>query len=103
MPYLSCSTVPIMGMTVPELGTGVEMSEEVEVERTFPLSDGDCVVLDPDYLDPACEAEGVLAIQWSVERGLWVLYGSTDAKGYSQEWIAPGAVPAAGAKLRPVN
>lgn len=63
-----------------------------EEERPFLLSDGDCMVFDPEYLDPEMEPVGVLAAQFSMDRGLWALHGFHDAAGrYQQEWreVAP--------------
>ena len=62
------------------------------------------MVFDPDYVDLSAEATGVLAIQWTVERGLWALIGSYDEAGkYSQGWVEVGRSQEPRAKLRPVN
>lgn len=76
---------------------------DAEAESPFLLGDGECMVFDAEYLDPAAEAVGVLAVQWSVDRGMWALIGSHDDAGkYSQGWVEVGrASPRA--KLRPVN
>lgn len=72
-------------------------------ERPFQLSDGECVVFDPSYLDVEVEAVGVLAAQFTIEGGLWALVGSHDDSGrYSQGWVEAGR-KATSAKLRPVN
>lgn len=73
-----------------------EPEEEIEELEGSPetrvgLADGDFVVLDPDYLDPRGEAQGVLALLHSIERGQWVLIGKGEGDGYSQEWVAVGA------------
>lgn len=79
------------------------MTDETEDERPFSLNDGDCCIFDPEYMDPETESVGALAVQWSIEKGLWVLIGSHDDGGrYSQEWREVGA-SRTGAKLRPVN
>lgn len=72
-------------------------------ERPFQLSDGECVVFDPEYLDPETEAVGVLAVQYGVDKGLWTLFGYHDDLGrYFQEWRETAPLRAGG-KLRPVN
>lgn len=72
-------------------------------ERPFQLSDGECVVFDPEYLDPETEAVGVLAVQYGVDKGLWTLFGYHDDSGrYFQEWRETAPLRAGG-KLRPVN
>ena len=76
---------------------------EVDDERPFLLSDGDCMVLDPEYLDAEAQAVGVLAIQWSVDRGLWALVGRGGGdEPYTQAWEPSGAV-GSGKRLRPVQ
>ena len=78
--------------------------EEVEAERPLLMGDGDFMVLDPDYLDPACEAVGVLAILHSLDRGQWVLMGrGGEGEPYTQTWEAVGAEAKNGKRLRPVN
>lgn len=78
--------------------------EDEDDERPFLLSDGSCMVFDSEYLDAEYESIGVLAVQFAVERGLWVLFGFHDEAGtYQQEWrqVAPERV--SGKRLRPVN
>lgn len=76
---------------------------DAEAETPFLLSDGECMVFDAEYLDVEVEAVGVLAVQFTADRGLWALIGSHDDAGaYSQGWVEAGRkIPAA--KLRPVN
>lgn len=77
------------------------MTSEAEDERPFSLSDGDCIVFDPEYLDPETESVGVLATQWSLDRGLWSLVGRhTDSGQYEQEWVQAGVQSK---RLRPVS
>lgn len=78
------------------------MTDETEDERPFSLGDGDCIVFDPAYLDTETESEGVLAVQWSSERGLWSLVGRhADSGQYEQVWLQAGAPT--GKRLRPVS
>jgi len=80
----------------------VSTEDEPEVADVY-LADGECVIFDPDYLDPACEAQGVLGMQYSVDRGLWVLVGEGEGVDYTQQWRAVGAEASKpGKKLRPV-
>lgn len=80
------------------------MTDEAEDERPFLLGDGDCMVFDAEYLDPEIETVGVIAVQFSLDRGLWVLWGGHDGGDkYFQEWRQAGAERAAGKRLRPVN
>jgi hypothetical protein len=75
-----------------------------EGERPFLLSDGECMVFDAEYLDPETESVGVLAVQFSLDRGLWVLMGrGGDGEPYTQSWEAIGTESRAGKRLRPVN
>lgn len=82
------------------------MTDEAEDERPFVLSDGDCMVFDTEYLDTETESVGVLAVQFSVDRGLWALIGrGGDGEPYTQTWEAIGADVKVGkpsARLRPV-
>jgi len=70
-------------------------------ERPFQLTDGDCLVFDASYLDTDYEAEGVLAVSWTAEGGLWSLIGRHAGDKYVQTWERAGAPQKAG--LRPVN
>lgn len=68
------------------------------------LQDGSCWILDPDYLDPSFEVEGVLAVQCSTGAGLWKLVGQTDSLGkYEQVWLPVGADASKNSKLKSVN
>jgi hypothetical protein len=81
--------------------TDPEDNEEAEA-RPFLLSDGDCMVFDADYLDPEQQVEGVIAVQWGADRGLWYLMGSIEGATYRQEWMQ--VAPERGkARMRPVN
>ena len=75
---------------------------EVEQEQPVSLMDGECSFRDWDFLDPEAEVEGVLAAQYSIDRGLWVLVGFAGPAGYAQEWRQAGAERSP-AKLRPVK
>ncbi|KAF1692667.1 hypothetical protein [Pseudoxanthomonas koreensis] len=90
------------------------MTDEPEVEfapeGVVIVGPGETHVLDADYLDPAGEVEGVLAVQADAEGGLWALYGLRDAAdGYHQVWFQPGrtlpVAPSAKGRgpLRPVS
>lgn len=74
---------------------------ELEESRPFLLSDGDCMVFDADFLDPAGEAEGVLAVQFR-DGALWYLFGHYEGTRYVQDWVVVAPERKAG-KLRPVN
>lgn len=53
----------------PEQPEGVEF-----VDPCITLADGGCWISDPDALDPDMECgAGVIAVQFSVERGLWYM------------------------------
>ena len=62
-----------------------ELEMEFVPECEVVLHDGQCWVLDPAYLHPDSEAEGVLALQYTVEAGLWYLDGE------SRQWVQVGA------------
>ena len=53
-----------------------ETEPEEEIDLSICLADGDCWIADPDYLDPACEWDGVLAVQFK-DGGLWWLSAKT--------------------------
>lgn len=51
-----------------------ELGQVEFVDPCVSLSDGDCWVSAPDALDPETECgAGVIAVQWSAERGLWYM------------------------------
>lgn len=60
----------------------IEFIPECEVT----LGDGQCWVRDPDYLLAGSEAEGVIALQYTAESGLWYLDGRT------RKWIRADSV-----------
>jgi hypothetical protein len=77
---------------------------EAEQETSYAIHDGDLLVMDPEYLDRTCEAQGVLAIQHSIERGSWVLIGrGGDGEPYTQVWERIGDEPSTAKRLRPVS
>lgn len=49
--------------------------EELAEERPVLLGDGDCFVVDVDYLDPSTEFDGIRAVQFTAG-GLFILIGS---------------------------
>ncbi|MBS0200305.1 MAG: hypothetical protein JSR70_07620 [Proteobacteria bacterium] len=55
------------------------------------LDEGQCAIFDADYLDPECEAQGVLGMWYPVGGPMFYLFGSGEGAGYAQEWrpIAP--------------
>lgn len=84
--------------TETELDGELEMLPITEVS----LNDGSCWVMDPDCLAPECEAVGVLAMQYSEQRGLWILVGAGgDGEKYTQAWKSVAGQ--AGAKLTRVQ
>lgn len=66
------------------------------------IGDGECWIGDPDFMDLENRVEGVLALQYTVERGLWALVGRDTDGRYAQTWEPVGEA-AKGGKLRPVN
>lgn len=69
-----------------------EQPENAEaVDSSVYLTDGEVVIFDPDYLDKNCEAQGVLGMQYTVDRGLWTLIGRGEGGAYAQAWeqVAP--------------
>jgi hypothetical protein len=66
-------------------------------ERPVMLGDGDCFVVDVDYLDPSVEYEGIRAIQLR-EGGLYILIGSPP------HWVnAEGEIKAKPAVMRRIQ
>jgi len=63
----------------------------MEGSTELTLHDGECWIFDPDFLDPATEYEGVLAVQFR-DGALWWL------DGLSRKWINVEDGKAAGKK-----
>lgn len=55
--------------------TDPEADEELTEERPVLMGDGDCFIVDLDYLDPSTEYDGIRAVQFR-EGGLYILIGS---------------------------
>lgn len=83
-------------------GPGIEFAVE---DASVLLHDGSCWVEDPEYLDRSLEAQGVLAMQFSLDRGLWILFGEGEGPDYRQEWRAVADLPPQGKRgsLKTVN
>lgn len=55
--------------------TDLEDDDDLEEVRPILIGDGDCFVVDVDYLDPSCDFDGIRAVQFR-EGGLYVLIGN---------------------------
>lgn len=86
-----------------DFDSSMERLIDTEGGEPITLNNGDCYVTDVDWLDVASESEGVLALQWSIDTGLWALYGETVGHNYRQVWRKVGTTESEKSHVRTIK